>query len=59
MKDYPKLKATRDNVNSTEVTIDTNDVLGTGTFRVTVRGTYENGRRGTSIGRLQTISSLV
>ena len=45
MKDYPRLKAVRDNVNSTEVTIDTEDVLGTGTFRVTCRGTYVNGRR--------------
>ena len=45
MKEYPKLKAVRDNVNSTEVTIDTNDVLGTGSFRVTFRGTYTNGRR--------------
>jgi hypothetical protein len=45
MKDYPKLKAVRDNVNSTEVTIDTNDILGTGSFRITFRGKYENGRR--------------
>lgn len=45
MTNIPKLKAVRDNVNSTEVSIDTNDELGTGTFRITFRGTYMNGRR--------------
>jgi hypothetical protein len=39
------MRAVRDNTTSTSVDIDLNDELGCGTFRITYRGTYKNGRR--------------